>query len=87
MATQTINHVEVLQRFLEIEVKKTITENLVKKQLEEYEKELRSTIREIVDQVSFEHITKFHSVEHAREEYALWIKWNDEEKKLTVNGG
>lgn len=81
MATE-INHVEVLRRHLESEVKKTITERLVKDQLNAYEIHLRAIIRGIVDKISFEHIDKSLNVMEAREEYSLWIKWNDEERKL-----
>jgi flagellar biosynthesis component FlhA len=81
MAT-AINHVTVMRLHLEGMVKKTITEALVKKQLAGYEKELRSTIKGIVEQISFNHIEKMVNPTLARDEYALWIKWNNEDSKL-----
>lgn len=77
----TLNHVQVLKENLEFKVKETITESLVKKQLEEYEKELRMVIKGLVEQISFSHIEQIKNHLKQREEYSLWIKWNDEESK------
>ena len=77
----TLNHVQVLKENLEFKVKETITESLVKKQLEEYEKELRMVIKGLVEQISFSHIEQIKNHLKQREEYSLWIKWNDKESK------
>ncbi len=82
MATGKINMVQIMQAHLESQVKETITEELVKKQLAEYEKDLRGLIKELFEGVVFDQMEEFRNITDQRDEFNLWIKWNDERKNL-----
>jgi hypothetical protein len=88
MATLTgskLNFFSMVQSNLELEVKKQITDELIKKQLADYEVELRGVISKILESVTFGAIEQFRDYASLRDEYRLFIKINENETKEINN--
>jgi hypothetical protein len=80
-----LNFFSMVQSNLESEVKKQITDELVKKQLKAYEVELRGAIGGILEGVTFGVIEQFRDYMSLRDEYKLFIKINENETKEINN--
>ena len=80
-----LNFFSMVQSNLESEVKKQITDELVKKQLKAYEVELRGVIGGLLEGVTFGVIEQFRDYMNLRDEYKLFIKINENETKEINN--
>ena len=76
----SLNMVELLKAGLEDEVKKVVTERLVREQLKAYEKELRGIIKPVVESVSFKGIESIKDHMRLREELHVYLHWDDEQQ-------
>lgn len=74
-----LNAINLIQEGLEREVKKTLTESVVKKQLEEFEAKLREQIKPLINEITFKKIERLEDYMLMRDELRVLISWNDEE--------
>ena len=72
------NFIEAIKRDLERAIKESVTEDLVKQQLAEFEEKIRPVIRERVNQLTFDGIYKMNDVMNLRDELQLYLHWNDD---------
>jgi len=82
MATD-FNMVRVLKERMGDEVKKAVTEQLVKDELREYEKKLRDKIKPLVEKISFKGIESMKDAMRMREELHVFLHWEGEDKPVT----
>ena len=75
-----LNMVELLRNGVEAKVKKVITDKLVSEQLRAYEKELRKTIKPMVEDISFKEIKKVTDLMRLRDEVHVYLHWGDEQQ-------
>jgi hypothetical protein len=80
-----LNFFSMVQSNLESEVKKQMTDELVKRQLKAYEIELRGVIGGLLEGVTFGVIEQFRDYMSLRDEYKLFIKINENETKEINN--
>ena len=80
-----LNFFSMFQSNLESEVKKQMTDELVKRQLKAYEIELRGVISGLLEGVTFGVIEQFRDYMNLRDEYKLFIKINENETKEINN--
>ena len=80
-----LNFFSMVQSNLESEVKKQMTDELVKRQLKAYEIELRGAIGGLLEGVTFGVIEQFRDYMSLRDEYKLFIKINENETKEINN--
>ena len=79
--TGTIDVVKAISYGLEREVKKALTEELVRKALEDYEAKVRERIKPIVESVTMKSVDTLRDAMRMRDELVVSLSW--EEK---VNG-
>ena len=82
-----VNAIQILKLHLEKRVKRAITEQIIKERLKAYEGELRKIMAETLNEITFDIIENFRDFSGLKDEYNLWIKWNDKEKQLIERGG
>ena len=78
-ANDNLNMVQLLKDGLEKEVKKVVTEKLVKEQMKEYEQTLRATIKPIIERVSLKGIESIKDAMRIREELHVYFHWDEEQ--------
>lgn len=74
------NFLEIIKRDLEDAVKERALEDIVEKQLAEFEAKIRPLIKAEIERLSFQGIDAISDVVQLREEVQLYLKWSDEEK-------
>jgi len=74
------NFISLAKSGLEKEVKKAITEQMVREQLKEYEVKLRETIKPIVESVAFKGVEGLKDAMRLREELHVFLHWDDEQE-------
>ena len=79
IANRSLNMVELLRAGLEEEVKKAVTEEIVKIEMAEFEERLREKVRPLVNEISFRGIESMKDMLRLREELHVYLHWNDDE--------
>jgi len=79
------NFINLLKAGLEPQIKKEITEIIIKEQMELFEKSLRNKVKDEVERLSFEKIDRMQDAMHLRDELRIFIKFSDE-AGVRVNG-
>ena len=75
----SLNMVELLKAGLEREVKKAVIEEIVKKEMVEFEAKLREQIKPLVNEISFKGIESVKDMMHLREELHVYLHWDEAE--------
>jgi phage host-nuclease inhibitor protein Gam len=76
IANTNLNMVELLKAELEREVKRAVTEELVKKEIAEFEARLREQIKPLVNEISFKGIKSIKDWMRLREELHVYLHWD-----------
>ena len=79
--TGTIDVVKAISYGLEREVKKALTEELVRGALEDYEAKVRERIKPIVESVTMKSVDTLRDAMRMRDELVVSLSWKEE-----VNG-
>jgi len=79
IANANLNMVELLKTGLEREVKKAVTEEIVKKEMVDFEAKLREQIKPLVNKVSFNGIESMKDMMRLREELHVYLHWDEAE--------
>lgn len=77
-----LNMVSILKNTLEKEVKKAITEAIVKEELQSYEDKIRKKISLIVEEISFKHIERVKDFIHMRDELHVFLHTEENNKDI-----
>lgn len=77
IANTSLNMMELLEAGLEREVKKAVTEELVKKEMAEFEEKLREQIKPLVNEISFKGIESMKDMMRLREELHVYLHWDE----------
>jgi len=77
-----LNFIEMLRRDLESIIKKELTEELVRAEVEAFEATLIDRVKPLVESIVFAKIDNFHDLMNMRNEIKLYLKWDGEDIKL-----
>ena len=83
VANTSLNIIELLEAGLEREVKKAVTEELVKKEMAEFEAKLRNQIKPLVNEISFKGIETMKDMMRLRDELHVYLHWDSEDNPVT----
>lgn len=75
------NFIEICKRDLEGAIKEVIIEDIIKQQLIEFEEKIRPEVKARVATLSFEGMAKMREHMSLRDEFVLYLQWNDGEKQ------
>lgn len=79
----THNVVELLKAGLEREVRKVLTEELVREELKAFEVRLRDRLGPIVNAITLDKIGGMRNMMEFRDELRVYFKWNNDEIEET----
>ena len=68
------------------DVKKTLTERLVREMMDKVENQVRVKVRSIVDEIVFEGVRNINDAMSMRDEVTMFIQWNQEPTRSKVGG-
>lgn len=81
------NMFKMVELQLEREVKKAVTEEIVKEQMKLFESEIREKIKPIVEKITFIKIANMTEFMKAREEFYVYLSLDGEVKSKVINEG
>ena len=66
---------------IEFEIKRTVTERILKEELKHIEEELRPLIEEQVERISIAAIDNIRDMQKLRDEYKVFVEWREAKNK------
>ncbi|MDH5184509.1 MAG: hypothetical protein OEX12_11535 [Gammaproteobacteria bacterium] len=76
--TRNYDIADILKQGLLVRIKQTFTEQVVQKELDEFEKRLRETVKPIVEGITIEQIDHIKDVLSMTEDLHIKLHWKDE---------
>lgn len=77
-----LNMLTLLKKGLAVEVKKAVTEELVKEEMASYEVRLRAKIKPLIERISFKGIESIRDAMKMRDEVHVFLQWDDGSKPV-----
>jgi len=87
MSDSTHNVFKMTEVALLHEFKKVLTDRMVAEELQRYEVGLREKITAQIEDLTIGRLETARDLLHARDEYCLYIKWNDAPSVLLKSSG
>lgn len=78
----SLNSIDLIKDSLTVYLKEHLTEDLIKMQLKEYEKQLRPIIEKQVNKVTLDGINKMRDFLEFRDELRVYLSWDGDEPIL-----
>lgn len=75
-----LNFVEMAKEQLTKYIKEDMINDLVKTELDDYEKKIRPLIQKQVEKVTLQGIANFREFLEFRDEYRVYMKWDDDDQ-------